>query len=64
MKLIEQDDKLTIEDPSNIEPEKQVIVNIEKSDGKILAIATNHSLSDEQITWFKAGSALNYIKSS
>ena len=62
--LIEQDDKLTIEDPSNIEPEKQVIVNIEKSDGNILAIATNHSLSDEQITWFKAGSALNYIKSS
>ena len=62
--LIEQDDKLTIENPSNIEPEKQVIVNIEKSDGKILAIVTNHSLSDEQITWFKAGSALNYIKSS
>ncbi|MDA9607656.1 aconitate hydratase [Candidatus Actinomarina] len=62
--LIEQDDKLTIENPSNIEPEKQVIVNIEKSDGKILAIATNHSLSDEQITWFKAGSALNYIKSN
>ncbi|MDA9685732.1 aconitate hydratase [Candidatus Actinomarina] len=62
--LIEQDDKLTIENPSNIEPEKQVIVNIKKSDGKILAIATNHSLSDEQITWFKAGSALNYIKSS
>ena len=62
--LIEQDDKLTIENPSNIEPEKQVIVNIEKYDGKILAIATNHSLSDEQITWFKAGSALNYIKSS
>ncbi len=62
--LIEQDDKLTIENPSNIEPEKQVIVNIEKSDGKILTIATNHSLSDEQITWFKAGSALNYIKSS
>ena len=62
--LIEQDDKLTIENPSNIEPEQQVIVNIEKSDGKILAIATNHSLSDEQITWFKAGSALNYIKSS
>ena len=62
--LIEQDDKLTIEDPSNIEPDKQVIVNIEKSDGKILSIVTNHSLSDEQITWFKAGSALNYIKSS
>ncbi|MDB0017100.1 aconitate hydratase [Acidimicrobiia bacterium] len=62
--LIEQDDKLTIQDPSNVEPDKQVIVNIEKSDGKVLAIVTNHSLSDEQITWFKAGSALNYIKSS
>jgi len=62
--LIEQDDKLTIQDPSNIEPNKQVIVNIEKSDGKILSIITNHSLSDEQIIWFRAGSALNYIKSS
>ena len=62
--LIDQDDKLTIQDPSNIEPDKQVVVNVEKSDGKILSIFTNHSLSDEQITWFKAGSALNYIKSS
>jgi len=62
--LIEQYDKLTIKDPSNIEPDKQLIVNIEKTDGKILSIITNHSLSDEQIIWFRAGSALNYIKSS
>ena len=62
--LIDQDDKLTIQDPSNIEPDKKVVINVEKSDGKILSIVTNHSLSDEQITWFKAGSALNYIKAS
>ena len=61
--LINQEDKLTIQDPSNLEPDKQVIVNIEKPDGNHLSIKTNHSLSDEQITWFKAGSALNYIKS-
>ena len=61
--LINQEDKLTIQDPSNLEPDKQVIVNIEKPDGNHVSINTNHSLSDEQITWFKAGSALNYIKS-
>jgi len=61
--LINQEDKLTIQDPSNLEPDKQVIVNIEKPDGNHVSIKTNHSLSDEQITWFKAGSALNYIKS-
>ena len=61
--LINQEDKLTIQDPSNLAPDKQVIVNIEKPDGNHVSIKTNHSLSDEQITWFKAGSALNYIKS-
>ena len=61
--LINQEDKLTIQDPSNLEPDKQVLVNIEKPDGNHVSIKTNHSLSDEQITWFKAGSALNYIKS-
>ena len=61
--LINQEDKLTIQDQSNLEPDKQVIVNIEKPDGNHVSIKTNHSLSDEQITWFKAGSALNYIKS-
>ena len=61
--LINQEDKLTIQDPANLEPDKQVIVNIEKPDGNHVSIKTNHSLSDEQITWFKAGSALNYIKS-
>ena len=61
--LINQEDKLTIQDTSNLEPDKQVIVNIEKPDGNHVSIKTNHSLSDEQITWFKAGSALNYIKS-
>ena len=62
--LINQEDKLTIQDPSNLKPDKQVIVNIEKPDGDNISITTNHSLSDEQITWFKAGSALNYIKSN
>jgi len=62
--LINQEDKLTIQDPSNIKPDEQVIVDIEKPDGEKISIVTNHSLSEEQITWFKAGSALNYIKSN
>ncbi len=62
--LIDQKDKLTIQNPSDIAPEEQVVVNVEKSDGEVISIKTNHSLSDEQITWFRAGSALNHIKSS
>ena len=30
-------------------------------DGETLTIKTNHSMSDEQIEWFKAGSALNLL---
>jgi len=36
-----------------------VKVYIKKSDGRILEIAARHSMTREQIAWFRAGSALN-----
>jgi len=59
--LIEQEDKITIENLEAIAPDTSINITIEKSDGETKDIKANHSLSDEQIEWFKAGSALNSI---
>ena len=59
--LIDQEDKITIKNVENIAPETEINITIEKADGETKEIKANHSLSDEQIEWFKAGSALNSI---
>jgi aconitate hydratase A / 2-methylisocitrate dehydratase len=38
-----------------------VQVTIHKTDGKALTIQANHSITEQQIAWFKAGSALNAL---
>tara|TARA_B100000131_G_scaffold55372_1_gene50523 strand:- start:586 stop:2367 length:1782 start_codon:yes stop_codon:yes gene_type:complete len=59
--LIDQEDKITIKNLEEIAPDVSVDITIEKTDGETKEIKANHSLSDEQIEWFKAGSALNSI---
>ena len=61
---IEQNDKLTIKNLENLSPGSKVTVSIHKEDGSTMDIDTSHSLSEEQISWFESGSALNYIKSN
>lgn len=39
-----------------------VKAEIKHQGGKVDAISLNHTLNDQQITWFKAGSALNRMK--
>ncbi len=43
-------------------PGKPLILKLRHADGTDEEIAINHSYSDLQIHWFKAGSALNYMK--
>ena len=38
-------------------------VEVTAPDGAVWAFDTHHTLSDEQIEWFRAGSALNIIRS-
>ena len=59
--LIDQEDKITIKNLEEIAPDVPVVISIEKTGGETKDIKANHSLSDEQIEWFKAGSALNSI---
>jgi len=40
-----------------------VSLKITKKDGEIFDIATKHTMSEDQLKWLRAGSALNYIRS-
>ena len=60
---IEQFDKITIKSLSDIKVDTPIEIVLEKENGKHELIKANHSLSSDQISWFFAGSALNYIKS-
>jgi len=55
----EQNDRVTVSGLYTLEPGKPVKVYIKKADGRILEIAATHSMTREQIAWFRAGSALN-----
>ena len=60
---IEQFDKMTIRSLKDIAVDTPVEIILEKENGETETIKANHSLSEDQIAWFFAGSALNYIKS-
>jgi aconitate hydratase len=60
---IRENDKLSIIGLNNLEPGKPVICKIKHDDGTIEEISLNHSYNKFQIEWFKAGSALNVLRS-
>jgi aconitate hydratase len=60
--LFEQSDRVTIRGLSALAPGKPVDVIIHKAGGKTETLQCHHTLTDEQIGWFKAGSALNALK--
>jgi aconitate hydratase len=57
----EQNDRVGVVGLSGLAPGKPVEVVIHKADGKELKIKANHSLTEQQIGWFMAGSALNAL---
>jgi aconitate hydratase len=60
--LFDQADRVTVRGLAALTPGKPVEVVIHKAGGKTVTIKCNHTLTDEQIGWFKAGSALNALK--
>lgn len=58
---IEQQDRISVTGLNSLAPGKPVQVTIQKADGKALTIQANHSITEQQIAWFKAGSALNAL---
>ncbi|VDM53427.1 unnamed protein product [Angiostrongylus costaricensis] len=59
---IDSNDRISIIGLKGFAPGKQLQAVIKKSDGSKIDIYLNHSFNDQQIEWFKAGSALNRMK--
>ena len=60
--LIEEDDIFNFIDLENFSPNKQIKIEVIHSNGKVDIIKTNHTYNEQQIEWYKEGSALNLIK--
>lgn len=54
--------KISLLGLKGLSPGKSVQAEVKHADGKVDKITLNHSLNDQQIKWFQAGSALNYMK--
>ncbi|CUQ65202.1 aconitate hydratase [Candidatus Nitrospira inopinata] len=58
---IEQQDRISVTGLRELAPGKPVTVTVHKADGQTYTIQANHSMTGQQIEWFKAGSALNAL---
>jgi len=59
---IHEDDTINFLNLDKFAPGKQIELELAHSDGSKEIIAVNHTYNEQQIGWFKAGSALNLIK--
>jgi aconitate hydratase len=59
---IQEDDTIDVIGLTDFAPGKQVTVVLHHKDGSVDEIKANHTYNENQIEWFKAGSALNLIK--
>ena len=60
--LIQVDDTFNFTDLASFAPGKQLTLEVVHTDGSTDSIKLNHTYNAQQIDWFKAGSALNLIK--
>ena len=61
---IEEDDRVSVLGLANLSPGADVRCVLTKSDGRRVEFSARHSFSDEQLHWFRAGSALNVIRNA
>ncbi len=61
--LIQEDDKIDVVGLTSFVPGKQLTVVLNHKDGSTNEITVNHTYNEQQIEWFKAGGALNVIRS-
>ena len=59
---IEEDDRISITGLADLAPGRPVVCILTKPDGSTLEFHCNHTMSEEHIEWFRAGSALNIIR--
>ena len=60
---IREDDQIDIKGLTNFTPGQQLTIVLHHSDGRSEEFKVNQSYNENQIEWFKAGGALNIIRS-
>lgn len=58
----QEDDTVSTIDLASFAPDKPVTLELTHADGSKDTVVCNHTYNENQIAWFKAGSALNLIK--
>ena len=59
---IQETDRISILGLSDLEPDRNIKVVVHHEDGSKDRFEVAHTLNDEQIEWFRAGSALNLLR--
>ncbi|WP_027419438.1 aconitate hydratase [Crocinitomix catalasitica] len=59
---VQEDDTMNFIDLESFAPDKQLTLELVHADGSKDTIMLNHTYNSSQIDWFKAGSALNFLK--
>jgi aconitate hydratase len=59
---IGEQDTISVHGLADLAPDTPVRCSIDKPDGTSIEFEGNHTFSDEQIEWFRAGGALNIIR--
>jgi len=59
---VRPDDKVAIQGLQDFQPGKPLTAVFSHADGSSDSILLNHTFNDQQISWFKSGSALNRMK--
>lgn len=59
---IEAQDVIGVKGLTTLAPGSTLTVELTKPDGKTVTIPVKHTMSEQQIKWFKAGSALNAMR--
>jgi aconitate hydratase len=59
---VEQHDRVAIEGLTELAPGRDLTVVLTHADGSTDRFPVRHTMSEEQIAWFEAGSALNLIR--
>ena len=58
---VQEKDRISFDGLDGLAPGKGVTVTLKHADGSEDKIAVSHTLNDNEIKWFQAGSALNHV---
>ena len=61
---IDEDDRLSVRGLAELAPGRPLTVEVHKPSGESFSFEANHTFSNDQVEWFRAGSALNIIRAS